>query len=249
MTNTNALAIIQARMGSSRLPGKVMRPVAGTPLLGILLHQLQACQCLVGICVATTTNPIDDTIADYVTALGVPVVRGDETDVLGRYGLAWQAMQTKLHLPDNTPLVRLTADCPLMDPMAVDAVVQAFTTHPCDYATNTAHVPRGLDVEVFSPRALQTAYANATLPYQREHVTPFLYDPANGFTLHYTQGPALRHHRWTVDTPEDLALITLILEALWRSNPQFTQAHVLALLDQHPDWVALNAHVMQKPLM
>jgi spore coat polysaccharide biosynthesis protein SpsF (cytidylyltransferase family) len=245
---SKALAIIQARMGSSRLPGKVMHPVAGTPLLGILLQRLTACQSLAGLCVATTTLAKDDALAQYVSSLGVPVLRGDEADVLGRYWLAWQAMQAQLNLPADTPIVRLTADCPLMDPVAVDAVVTAFIANPCDYATNTAHAPRGLDVEVFTPAALHTAFTQASLPHQREHVTPFLYDPANGFALHYTQGPPLRHHRWTVDTPEDLAFITLGLEALWPNNPTFTQAHVLALLAQHPDWEQLNAHVVQKPL-
>lgn len=234
--------IIQARMTSTRLPGKVLAPVLGKPLLAYEIERLRRCQS-VSIMVATTTNATDDPVAALCETLEVPVFRGSESDVLGRY----YGAATKLGVET---IVRVTADCPLIEPGVVDRVIARFLSGQgsLDYASNTLQrsFPRGLDVEVFSFAALEQAHREATLPPHREHVTPFFYSQPERFRLaSIVSEQDLSAHRWTVDTPEDFALARNILEALYPVKPDFALADVLALLDEHPEWHALNAHIEQ----
>jgi spore coat polysaccharide biosynthesis protein SpsF len=248
----SCVIIVQARMTSTRLPGKVLMPVLGKPLLAYELERLQRCEQTDALMVATTTNASDDPVVALCEGLNVPVFRGSEHDVLSRYHGAAQQAQAET-------VVRVTADCPLIDPAVVDGVIAHFkaaqqgappteTQSALDYVSNTLvrSYPRGLDVEVFSRSALEIAQQEAIEPAHREHVTPFFYKNPQRFRLAALEAPQnWSHHRWTVDTPEDFELAKRILETLYPVKPDFNCQDVLALLEQHPDWVALNAHIEQ----
>lgn len=240
-------AIVQARMTSTRLPGKVLKQVCGHSLLALQIERLRRAKLLDQIIVATTVNETDRPIVELCQQIGVPYYRGSEHDVLARYYDAATVFQAD-------PIVRITADCPLIDPQIVDGVIQFFLDQQAkyDYVSNTLerHLPRGMDTEVFTFRALAEAYKKATIPYQREHVTPFIYENFRLFRLgsfKYTQLD-LSKHRWTVDTAEDFQLIKMIIEALYPVNPEFNLQDILKLLAEHPDWMEINAKVKQKKL-
>lgn len=237
------LIIVQARMTSTRLPGKVLLPLAGEPMLTRLIERLRRVRRADGIVVATTTNATDDPIAALCAQLGVPCHRGSEHDVLSRYADA-----ARVHGADV--VVRITSDCPLIDPALIDQTIAAFDEGGSDYVSNMLPPtwPYGMAVEVFSAAALAQAHAEATQAAEREHVTPFLYWHPERYRLRNVASPVdLSHHRWTVDTPEDYALVSRLFDHLMPNRPNFTQADVLALLEQHPDWIAINQHIRQKP--
>ena len=237
------LIIVQARMTSTRLPGKVLLPLAGEPMLTRLIERLRRVRRPDGIVVATTTNATDDPIAALCTQLGVHCHRGSEHDVLSRYADA-----ARLHGADV--VVRITSDCPLIDPALIDQTIAAYDEGGSDYVSNMLPPtwPYGMAVEVFSAAALAQAHAEATQAAEREHVTPFLYWHPERYRLRNVASPVdLSHHRWTVDTPEDYALVSRLFDHLMPIRPNFTQADVLALLEQHPDWIAINQHIQQKP--
>lgn len=238
-----ALIIVQARMTSTRLPGKVLLPLAGEPMLARLIERLRRVRRANGIVVATTTNATDDPIAALCAQLGVPCHRGSEQDVLSRYADA-----ARLYGADV--VVRITADCPLIDPALIDQLIETYEEGDSDYVSNMLPPtwPYGMAVEVFSAAALAQAHAEATQAAEREHVTPFLYWHPERYRLRNVASPVdLSRHRWTVDTPEDYELVRRLFDHLMPTQPQFIQADVLALLDQHPDWIAINQHVRQKP--
>lgn len=237
------LIIVQARMTSTRLPGKVLLPLAGEPMLTRLIERLRRVRRADGIVVATTTNTSDDPIAALCALLGVPCHRGSEHDVLSRYADA-----ARLYGADV--VVRITSDCPLIDPALIDQTIAAYDEGGSDYVSNMLPPtwPYGMAVEVFSAAALAQAHAEATQAAEREHVTPFLYWHQERYRLRNVASPVdLSHHRWTVDTPEDYALVSRLFDHLMPNRPNFTQADVLALLDAHPDWIAINQHIQQKP--
>lgn len=237
------LLIVQVRMTSTRLPGKVLLPLAGEPMLTRLIERLRRVQRADGIVIATTTNATDDPIAALCDTLGVPCHRGSEHDVLSRYADA-----ARLHGADA--VVRITSDCPLIDPALIDQVIAVYAEGDSDYVSNMLPPtwPYGMAVEVFSAAALQQAHTEATQPAEREHVTPFIYWHPERYRLRNVASPVdLSHHRWTVDTPEDYELVRRLFETLHPINPEFTQADILTLLDAHPDWMTLNQHVQQKP--
>lgn len=214
---TSVAVVIQARAGSSRLPGKVLADVAGRPMLGFQLDRLSVLEVDV-LAVATSDLPIDDPVAEVATSRGVPVVRGSEADVLRRYGLALAAFD-----PDH--VVRLTGDCPLSDPAVVAAVIDLHLRSGADYTSNVhpRSFPKGLDVEVLTASALAAADAEATGAYDREHVTPFIHGQSKRFlAANHDSGLALGELWWTVDTSEDLdrvrAMVALVddpLSATW----------------------------------
>lgn len=237
------IIIVQARMTSTRLPGKVLLPLAGEHMLVRLLERLRRVQRADGIVIATTTNASDDPIAALCAQQGVPCHRGSELDVLSRYADA-----ARLHAADV--VVRITSDCPLIDPALIDQLIAVYEEGDSDYVSNMLPPtwPYGMAVEVFSATALAQAHAEATQDAEREHVTPFIYWHPQRYRLRNVASPvALSHHRWTVDTPEDYELVRRLFDHLLPTNPHFTQADVLALLDAHPDWIAINQHVQQKP--
>lgn len=237
------LIIVQARMTSTRLPGKVLLPLAVEPMLKRLVQRLRRVQRADGIVIATTTNASDDPIAALCAQLGLPCHRGSEHDVLSRYADA-----ARLH--GAAVVVRITSDCPLIDPALIDQIIATYEEGGSDYVSNMLPPswPYGMAVEVFSAAALQQAHTEATQAAEREHVTPFLYRHPERYRLRNVESPVdLSQHRWTVDTPEDYELVRRLFEALYPERPEFTQAHILALLDKHPDWTAINQHVQQKP--
>lgn len=241
------LIIIQARMTSTRLPGKILKPVLGKTLLEYQLERLAQVSNADGIVVATTTNETDQPIVDLCNALAVPVSRGSEADVLSRYYEAAMAHQADI-------VVRVTSDCPLIDSAVVSEIIGFYQAHAdeYDYVSNTLvrTYPRGLDTEVFPFKLLEQAHREAIQPDEREHVTPFIYRNPHRYRLHQVK-QSVDHsaERWTVDTSEDFELIRRILEALYPQNPTFGQTDVLALLDAHPDWRALNATIEQKMVL
>lgn len=230
-------------MGSTRLPGKVMKPLLGEPMLARQLERLARCRQIGEIVVATTVNENERPIAELVNSLGyTQLFRGPEDDVLARYyGAARQ------HAADV--VVRVTSDCPLIEPSVIDACVEAFRCRSVDYVSNVLErsYPRGLDTEVFSFGALATAQNEATAQPDREHVTPFIWRQPKRFALFSVVGDENHSDlRWTVDTPEDFELVTHIYEALYPTHPAFTYHDVLELLNRHPEWSGLNRHVEQK---
>ncbi len=240
---TNVVAVVQARMGSTRLPGKVLRPVLGRPLLDYLVQRLGRARRVSALTIATSTNPADDAIVEYCRQAGAPCVRGDELDVLARYHQAARAASAEV-------VVRVTADCPLLDPAVVDLVVERFLRGDVDYASNTMvrSYPRGLDVEVFSMSALELAFSEAREPAEREHVTPFIWRRPERFRLaNVVHATDQSRYRWTVDADADLELIRRMLEALYPDRGvEFDLDDCLALMARHPDWIHLNAHVEQR---
>lgn len=233
--------IIQARMGSTRLPGKVMMPILNKPILEILIERLKSCKNMDLLAIATTINKNDDVIDALACKLKVKCFRGDEEDVLNRYYKA--AKKYSLDV-----VVRITSDCPLMDPYLVDDVIAFYLENPqVDYASNTINrtYPRGFDIEVFSFQSLKKAAEEAVKPYQREHVTPFIYE--NMKTLNYENRKDASRYRVTVDTREDFELVAYIYELLSRGG-EFGCKEVVDLLDSRPDLVLINQRIKQKQI-
>jgi glutamate-1-semialdehyde 2,1-aminomutase/spore coat polysaccharide biosynthesis protein SpsF len=225
------LAIIQARMASTRLPGKVLADIMGQPMLWQVVQRAKRAQTLDRVVVATSTGAADDALAAFCDAADIVCVRGSEDDVLARFYQAASLYQADV-------VVRITADCPLLDPQVIDRVVQAFHTGAYDYVSNTLRYtyPDGLDVEVFSFEALQQAHHAARKPSEREHVTPYLRQ-ASLFRTHnveHSVDQGLQEYRWTVDEPADLAFVRRVYQAL-ADRPNFGLSDVLALLAAHPD--------------
>jgi spore coat polysaccharide biosynthesis protein SpsF len=238
------VAIIQARMGSTRLPGKVMMDLAGSPMLARVYRRCRRARTPDLVMIATTTGPQDDVIADYCAGQDWPCFRGSEADVLDRY---YQAALRE----GADPVVRITADCPLIEPEFIDLTVTRFLeSRPLDYATNLLEAdtfPRGLDVEVIAFAALASAWREDDNPAWREHVTPYIYHHPEKFRLLEVMSPVeFPRLRWTVDTPEDLALIRNIYEHF--QHDRFSWREVLDLLADHPQWLALNRDTPQKVL-
>jgi spore coat polysaccharide biosynthesis protein SpsF len=237
--------IVQARMASTRLPGKIMKEVLGKTLLEHQIERLHRVKQADKLVIATTDHGEEQPIVDLCERLGVDSFRGSEKDVLSRYyGAATQY--------GADMVVRITSDCPLIDPAVVDGVIDHFQRRhsEVDYASNTfpeLTYPRGMDTEVFSYRALKEAYQEAVDLPEREHVTIFIKRRPERYrivNLPYRQD--VSRHRWTVDTPEDLELIARILTALYPQNPEFTLEDCLDLLRKHPEWEEINGEVRQK---
>ncbi len=234
------VCIIQARLSSRRLPAKVLADIGGKPMLERVLDRVAQAQTLDKVVVATSTDPSDDRLADHCRRSGIPHHRGPLHDVLGRFVTAARHERADV-------VVRITADCPLIDPILIDAVVALRARRGTDYASNvmSRRFPRGLDIEAFTAAALFRADREAREPHQREHVTPFLYEDPGRFSLASLIGQDdLGGHRWTVDTPEDLSLARALYERL--ANPSAGWRDVLALIEREPALSAINAHVEQK---
>jgi len=231
-------------MGSKRLPGKVLLSLFDKPLLLWMIERVVRAKSLDGFAIATSTDPKDDPIAALCSSAAITYIRGSEEDVLQRYHEAAQAL-------DATVIVRLTADCPLIDPAIIDKVVNFYRdNYPFyDYVSNTLvhSFPRGMDVEVFSMESLATAYREALSSTEREHVTPFIYRHPDRFRLgNVAHSRDLSIWRWTVDELEDFTLIRNLVTALYPSHPHFSFEELIAIMEANPEWHAINAHVEQK---
>lgn len=242
------VAIIQARMGSTRLPGKVMRQLEGKSVLARVVERVRACRHVDVVVVATTTAPIDDVVVEEAMRCDAGLFRGSEHDVLSRY---WGAA----HSCAAETVVRATSDCPLFDPEVLSRMLARYFQAAAqgrrlDYLSNAIQrtYPRGLDAEIVSFEALTIAHERARLPHEREHVTPYIYQHPSEFSIeNYSDGWALQHHRWTLDTPEDWALISAIYSE-FSGRDSFSTAEVAELLARRPDLVALNASIEQKAM-
>mgnify|MGYP000902839354 CR=1 FL=1 len=237
------VAIIQARMGSTRLPGKVLRDIGGMPMLARVVRRVQRAKLIEQVVVATSTEDSDAPIIEACASLGVQVTRGSETDVLDRYYQAAQRSHAEA-------VVRITADCPLIDPGVMDQVIAAFLDKRPDYASNiiTRTYPRGLDTEVMMMTALERAWKAASESYQRIHVTPYFYQNPQLFHLLAVTGDEdYSQQRWTVDTVEDLTFVQEIYSRMGNRD-DFTWREVLTLIQDNPMLVKMNADIRQKSL-
>ncbi len=237
------VAIIQARTGSTRLPGKVLQDLAGQTMLARVIRRTERATLLDDVVVATTTNGQDDPVVAECRRLGARWFRGNEQDVLDRYFSASEASRAEL-------VVRVTSDCPLIDPGVIDRVVAAFLRERPDYASNFLErtYPRGLDNEVFAFDGLARAWCEATRPYQRVHVTPYFYENPSLFRLLAVKHDRdLSQGRWTVDTPADMRFARAIYDRIG-DNDRFTWKDVLQLLKEEPRLPEINSHVRQKGL-
>jgi spore coat polysaccharide biosynthesis protein SpsF len=236
------VAIIQARMGSTRLPGKVMRLLAGKPMIQRVTERVQRARKVDQVVVATTTLKEDDALADFVAKqLPVRVTRGPWDDVLTRYHEA--AVAT-----DASTIVRITSDCPLLSPQVTARVIEEFHREKCDYASNAVvrTYPRGLDTEVMTRAALDRSNREAKDPADREHVTQYINDHPDLFRMHdVVDSEDHSDLRWTVDTEDDFRLVEKIY-GHFGTNAAFEYADVLDLIRKNPSWSEINRHVEQK---
>lgn len=263
----DTIAIIQARMAASRLPGKVLLDLAGAPMLARVVSRAQHARTLDDVLVATTSAPGDDPVADFCRAQGISFFRGSEYDVLDRYYQA--ARQAKAGT-----IVRITADCPVIDPGLIDDAVRAFHNRPpvpenvaylgqaqkpeaglgkpLDFVANRLPppwgrtYPIGLDTEVCAFTGLESAWREATASHQREHVMPFFYEQPDRFRIGLlNHSPDYGHLRWTVDTAVDLELLRQIFTH-FEGQDEFSWLDVLELFRRNPDLAAINARVQAK---
>lgn len=233
------IAIVQARMGSTRLPNKVMQPICDTPMIGLLLERLAKARLIDQIILATSHDPRNAPLVEYVQQLGYQVYQGSENDVLDRY------YQSALKAGAET-VVRITGDCPLIDAHLVDAIIEEFMRSGADYVANVdpPSFPDGLDTEVFSFKSLETAWKEAEIAKDREHVTPYIRE-SNQFHRHnYANATDESGERWTVDELEDLLVVSKVFEH-FHPRRDFGWLEVLALHKQHPEWFMTNQHLIR----
>lgn len=233
--------VVQSRLSSTRMPGKILKQVLGRPLLEYQIERLRRVRNAHQVVIATTENPADRPIEDLCRGLGADCFRGSEQDVLWRFHDAAARHGAEL-------CVRVNSDCPLIDPAIVDAVIAQYleARPPYDYVANilAKSYPIGMHTEVFPFRLLEEAHRTARDPLEREHVTPYIYRRPDRFRLGSNViARDLSHHRWTIDYPEDFELVRRIYEALYPANPGFGMDDVLGVLAAHPDWPGLNAHI------
>ena len=240
-------AIIQARFGSTRLPGKALLPLGDSTVLGQVVSRARKATRLDSVWVATTTDNTDDVVCAEARRINAPCFRGSADDVLARYRDTALSAQADV-------IVRITADCPLFDGLLLDRMLETFHNelrqgNHIDYFSNVIvrSFPRGLDAEIFTFSALDRAFREATRTYDREHVTPYFYNNPEFFSLYSYQGPEnLARHRWTLDTPDDWTFMQRVYEELSPHGESFATEDILALVERHPDLRLINAHVEQK---
>ena len=219
------LAVVQARMSSSRLPGKVLKPILGKPMLFRQIERIKRSRLINKIIVATSVEGSDDLIESMCLENQIDCFRGDLKDVLDRF------YQVALKY-DPRHIVRLTADCPLIDPRVIDETILFYKKGAYDYASNTIpHTfPDGLDVEIFNATVLAKVWSEAKTQYEREHVTPFFYNNPSMFRLgSFRSEKDLSSLRWTVDKEEDFKFVERVYEALYPKKPDFSMADILEI--------------------
>ncbi len=236
----NIVAIIQARMTSSRLPNKVLKPLAGKPVLEHIVNRLKNCKTLNAIVVATSTDSSDDAIAAWCEATRVNCYRGSLNDVLDRY---YQAATQY----NADAVVRITGDCPVIDPEIVDEVVNGYLVGQWDSYSLAGDFPDGLDCQVFWYKALAKAWAEATLPSEREHVGPYIEKthPDLFATGNLVKFQNLAHHRWTLDEPRDYAFLQEVFQRLYIEERPFLTRDILALLEREPHLSKINCDIVR----
>lgn len=242
------VAIIQARMGSTRLPGKIVKVLMGKTVLQHVIERVQQAKSIDEVVVATTTLAQDDAVVREAARCGVKYFKGSEEDVLARYFLAAQENNADI-------VVRITSDCPLIDPLVTDEIVEFFKDKKIyDIVTNASSdlskrtYPRGLDTEVFSFSVLKKAFNNAEKQYQCEHVTPYIYETSSKIYF-YKNKFNYSQYRWTLDTKEDFALIEEIYRHFYKGKHDFYMQDIINLFLQKPNLMLINSHIEQKKLV
>jgi spore coat polysaccharide biosynthesis protein SpsF len=240
------VAIVQARMGSTRLSGKVMRVLCGKTVLEHDIERIRQSKYIDEIIIATTISKNDDIIEKESLRCGTNCFRGSEEDVLNRYYLAAKEKGADI-------VVRITSDCPLFDPKVLDEMLEFYNSHNYKVLTNAGigtsqrTYPRGLDTEIFTYEALEQAYQNATEKYQKEHVTPYIYE--NIKEIYYYKNPIdYSKYRWTLDTEEDWKLIQSIYEYLYHGAHDFYLDKIIELMLEYPELYNINKDVEQKKI-
>ena len=238
------IVTIEARMRSTRLPGKVLKPILGKPMLGLLIERLQHARTVDGIVVATTVNPDDEPIVQLTKEMGVDVFRGSEEDVLSRVLGAARQFEADI-------IVETTGDCPLNDPAIIDKVVSDYRIGGADFVSNTLEysTPRGTDVRVFSTESLAEIDQMTQDPADREHVSLHYWEHPENYRLRNVLTefpPEVADLRLTVDTPEDFKLISLIFENLYPEKKIFSLNDVIELIKRKPELAEINRNIQQK---
>lgn len=226
------IAIVQARMGSMRLPGKVLKQVNGKPLLEYQIERMKRAENVDQIVVSTTTKPLDDPIIDLCERLNIHTFRGSEEDVLGRFYETGRFFGADV-------IIRLTADCPLIDPVLIDTVVEFFLQNQPNYlyVTNAQTYPQGMKVETFTYEVLKDAYMNANTAYDLEYMTPFILKRVESSAIAEVVHVADESpYHLKVETQEDFQLVEEVLQTLYPKNPLFPMSDVIRFLKQNPKW-------------
>ena len=244
MKNKENISIIQARMGSSRLPGKVLMKIGIRPILQWVAERVEKALLVDKVIVATSDNKQDDSIEQLCRRLGIDCFRGSEDNVLERYYEA-----SKKYKADS--IVRITSDCPLIDPEIIDEIIKVHFSHRNDCTMNDTDnsYSRGLDVEIFNFEALEKAYLNAKKNYQREHISPYIYEHPEMFRIERIEARGIfkrPEYRFCVDTRDDFELVNKIYQMLVNSKKHISARNIIELLDFHPELAVLNSHVRQK---
>lgn len=240
----NIVAIVQARIGSTRLPGKVLKPLCGKSVLAHVITRLKKVPSIDNIVIATTTLDEDNAIVDEALANDAFYYRGSKENVLSRYYEAAREYKADV-------IIRVTSDCPLIDPGITEEIIQGFLKTDADYMSNktTPTFPRGLDTEVFTKQALETCFQRSYNNIHTEHVTPYIYLHPDQFSIAEYKWPIdYSDYRWTLDTVEDYKLITEIYNHLYQSGEIFDWKEVIALMEEVPELIGINNHIEQKKL-
>jgi spore coat polysaccharide biosynthesis protein SpsF len=240
------IILIQARLGSTRLPGKPLKEVLGKPLLHYLVERLKRVKLADMLVLAMTDKIQDDALVTFSNSIDLPFFRGSEDNVLERFFLAAQQFKADI-------IVRITSDCPLIDPELIDLSLSHFLEkYPhIDYQSNALKrtYPRGMEVEVFTFKSFEKVALEAKKNEEKEHVTPYYYRHPETFNIENIEGNGINSHlRLTVDTIDDFELVRKIIEALYPQKNEFTLSDIVDLLKQNPEWQKINAHVKQKSL-
>lgn len=244
MTSIDCAITIQARMTSTRLPGKILKPVNGRPLLSYMIERLRRIDSAQEIILCTTTNDTDDILVEFAKDEGILCYRGSEDDVMSRVLEAAQKFNVDT-------IVETTSDCPLIDPDICQQVIAHYHQEGVDYASNIYKrcYPIGMDVQVFKTDILADAFSKTDDPSEREHVSLYIYRHPETYKLGWIESPESQydpHLRLTLDTAEDYEVIKFIFERLYPQNKEFTLSDVLALLEQHPEIRAINSDIQHK---
>ncbi|MCK5032319.1 MAG: glycosyltransferase family protein [Calditrichia bacterium] len=240
------IAIIQARTGSSRLPNKILLKILDKEILLLLIDRVIASKLINKIIIATTTNTTDNKIVDLVKNYHpkVLVYRGDENDVLDRYYQA--ANEYKSKYTNNLDIIRITSDCPLIDPNVIDLHIIEFDKRNVDYLSsriNKRTWPHGMEMEILTFKSLQQAWRNATESFEREHVTPYIYksNPEKFKLYEFGYEKDISNYRFTIDYEEDYEFVKEIFEKLYKNNALFTLDEIIQLLESEPALLKINA--------
>ncbi|MFA7289250.1 MAG: glycosyltransferase family protein [Melioribacteraceae bacterium] len=241
----NKVVIVQARLGSTRLPSKVLKVLSGKPVLYHVIERIKQAKLVDDIVIATTDLDNDEPLVEYLRENKINYYRGSSDDVLSRYYET--AVKYKADI-----IIRITSDCPLIDPEVIDSIIKSYLeNNKYDYVSNTIMrtFPRGLDVELFTFAALKKSFNEAEQKSEREHVTPYIYNNREIFNVYsFVSKTNLSFLRWTLDTPEDYQLIKEIYDSLYKEGEIFTTEEVLTLFRNRPELIEINKHIEQKKL-